>query len=192
MIELTPPLRLATEADATQLADLVNFAGEGMPLHLWKGLAQAGEDPWIIGRDRQAAKARDGQIVVVDQGKGAIAGLTGYEIGSEPEPIGSGFPALFRPLQELENEALETWYVNVLACYPAHRSRGHGTGLLRVAEAICRAAGLSRLSIIVASNNTGARRLYERVGYIKTASRPCIKEDWETEMESWDLMIKSL
>lgn len=192
MIELNLPLRLATETDAAQLADLVNFAGEGLPLHLWTGLAREGEDPWAFGRDRQAAKARDGQIVVVDLGDGAIAGLTGYAIGSEPETIGPGFPALIRPLQELENEALDTWYVNVLACYPYQRGKGHGTRLLRIAEDICRASELSRLSIVVASNNTGAQRLYARMGYVKTASRPCVKDGWETDTENWNLMIKTL
>ncbi|MEM6375614.1 MAG: GNAT family N-acetyltransferase, partial [Pseudomonadota bacterium] len=106
MIDLIPPLRLARNNDARQLAELVNFAGEGLPLHIWTGLAKNGEDPWRIGRARQAEKARGGQIVVIDLGEGAIAGLTGYAIGSQPEPIGRDFPALFRPLQELENEAL--------------------------------------------------------------------------------------
>jgi hypothetical protein len=36
-------------------------------------------------------------------------------------------PAMFVPLQELENLAPGTWYVNVLAAYPEHRSQGHGT-----------------------------------------------------------------
>ncbi|MEL7047066.1 MAG: GNAT family N-acetyltransferase, partial [Pseudomonadota bacterium] len=94
--------------------------------------------------------------------------------------------------QELENDALESWYVNVLACYPEQRSKGHGTRLLEVAEDICRSTGLHRLSIIVASDNTGAKRLYERMGYVVTASRLCVKDGWQTETESWDLLIKSL
>lgn len=191
MIDLKPPLRLAVESDAAELAELVNFAGEGLPLHIWRGLAKEGEDPWAIGRARQASRAREGQIVVADLGQGAVAGLTGYVIGPEPEPIGPDFPPLFRPLQELENEALGSWYVNVLACYPDQRGKGHGTRLLGVAEDICRSAGLHRTSIIVASNNTGAKRLYERMGYVKTASRPCVKDHWQTDTENWDLMIKS-
>ncbi|WP_217352375.1 hypothetical protein [Ruegeria sp. HKCCA6948] len=53
MIPLEKPLRLAVEADAHALADLVNFAGEGLPLHVWTGLAQDGEDAWrSVARDR--------------------------------------------------------------------------------------------------------------------------------------------
>ncbi|KSV86341.1 hypothetical protein N181_21400 [Sinorhizobium fredii USDA 205] len=32
MIQLAPPLRVASETEAKELADLVNFAGEGLPL----------------------------------------------------------------------------------------------------------------------------------------------------------------
>ena len=62
MIELEPPLRLAKASDASQLADLVNFAGEGLPHHIWMGLVKDGQDPWEVGRVRQAEKAREGQI----------------------------------------------------------------------------------------------------------------------------------
>jgi len=190
MIRLEPPLRVATEADASELADLVNFAGEGLPLHIWTGLATAGEDPWEVGRNRQRVKARDGQIVVVDLGQGAIASLTGYAIGPQPEPVGADTPALFRPLQELENQALESWYVNVLACYPGHRGQGYGSLLLRAAEAIARDAGLRRMSVIVADTNTGARRLYERHGYREIAQRRCERGDWQTETRHFVLLIK--
>ncbi|WP_034850576.1 GNAT family N-acetyltransferase [Sinorhizobium sojae] len=192
MIRLEPPLRLAGEADARALADLVNFAGEGLPLYIWEGLAKEGQDPWEIGRSRQLQKVREDQIVVVDFGDGAVASLTGYPIGSEPEPIADDFPALFRPLQELENKALESWYVNVLACYPEYRGQGLGSRLLDVAERLAQDESLRRMSVIVASNNTGARRLYERHGYQEAATLPCVKEGWETDTEHWVLLMKSL
>lgn len=192
MIALDPPLRLACDSDATELADLVNFAGEGLPLHIWKGLAKPGQDPWEIGRARQAAKAREGQIVVIDHGAGAVAELTGYAIGPTPEMIGPDTPALFRPLLELENEALESWYINVLACYPGQRGQGLGTLLLGVAEQIARDRGLTRMSVIVADDNTGARRLYERRGYHQIARRPCQREDWDTPTREWLLLLKQL
>ncbi|WP_085807419.1 GNAT family N-acetyltransferase [Roseovarius albus] len=192
MIQLEKPLRLAVEADAVALAELINFAGEGLPLHVWTGLAQEGEDPWEVGRARQADKAREGQVVVIDFGNGAVAGLNGYGIGAEPEEIPDDFPVLFRPLQELENQALESWYVNVLACYPEHRGRGLGSQLLDLADEIGRAEGFSPMSIIVADENIGARRLYKRKGYSEVAQTPCAKNGWNTKTENWLLMIKPL
>ena len=192
MISLQYPYRVATPDDAPALADLVNFAGEGLPLHLWTEMAKPGQDPGEVGRRRQAEKAREGQIIVVDTGGGAIAGLTGYAIGAQPQPIDQDMPAMFRPLQELENLALESWYVNVLACYPEHRGKGHGGRLLQLAEDIATSAGLNGMSIIVASNNAGARRLYERYGYREIAKRACVAGGWETEVEDWILMTKEL
>lgn len=192
MIPLEKPLRLAVETDAHALADLVNYAGEGLPLHVWTGLAQDGEDPWVVGCARQAEKAREGQVVVFDFGNGAVAGLTGYGIGSEPEEIGDDFPALFRPLQELENKALESWYVNVLACYPENRGQGLGSKLLDVADEIARNAGYKKMSVIVADENVGARCLYELKGYSELDKAPCVKDGWKTETENWVLLVKSL
>ncbi|WP_226628508.1 GNAT family N-acetyltransferase [Alloyangia pacifica] len=192
MIDLSPPYRLATPDDARELADLVNFAGEGLPLHLWRELAGEGEDPWEVGRTRQAEKTREGQVVVVDFGVGAVAALTGYAIDANPAPVPDDLPPVFRPLQELENEAPGSWYVNVLACYPEHRGMGLGSGLLRLAEQIARAEGLERMSIIVAGDNEGARRLYERQGYAEAARRPCVHGGWESGQEDWVLLVKAL
>lgn len=192
MIQLEPPLRVASRADARALADLVNFAGQGLPLYIWEGLARDGQDPWEVGRDRQAERVREGQIVVVDFGDGAVASLTGYPIGSEPEPIADDFPALFRPLQELENQAPDSWYVNVLACYPEHRGQGLGSRLLKLAEQIAQDQALPRMSVIVADNNVGARRLYERNGYEEVATCACVKEGWKADTENWVLLIKPL
>lgn len=192
MTQLNPPVRLAKESDASELADLVNYAGEGLPLHIWTGLATEGQDPWEVGRTRQAKQAQKGRIFVVDHGNGAVASLTGYKIDPTPVSIDENFPQLFRPLQELENQALDSWYVNVLACYPEHRGQGLGGLLLDLAEEVARYEGLAKTSLIVASNNTGARRLYERKGYRETAVTRCLKEDWDTDTENWVLMIKQL
>lgn len=192
MIGLRPPLRLAKETDASELADLVNYAGEGLPLHVWTGLATEGQDPWEVGRTRQAKQAQKGGVFVVDHGNGAVAGLTGYKIGPTPVSIDENFPQLFRPLQELENQALDSWYVNVLACYPEHRGQGLGGLLLDLAEEVAQDEGLIKTSLIVASNNTNARRLYERKGYREAAKTRCLKEDWDTDTENWVLLIKQL
>jgi ribosomal protein S18 acetylase RimI-like enzyme len=97
---------------------------------------------------------------------------------------------MFVPLQELENLAPATWYVNVLAAYPEERGRGHGTVLLALAERIAAEAGIKALSIIVSDSNTGARRLYERTGYREIARRRKVKEDWSNPGTEWLLLVK--
>lgn len=192
MIPLDPPFRLAMEADAPQLAELVNQAGHGLPLHIWTVLADEGGDPWEVGRARQAQKARDGNVVVVDPGHGPVACLIGYGIDMKPEPIGEDVPKLLRPLLELENRALDSWHVNVLACDPEHRGQGIGSRLLELAEEIARSDCFARMSVITADGNHGARRLYTRHGYEQIDTLPSVTGEWETETENWVLLMKRL
>ena len=107
-----------------------------------------------------------------------------------PEPIPPDMPAMFVPLQELENLAPGTWYVNVLAVLPEHRGRGLGRRLLELADAVAREAGCRELSIIVSDANARAIRLYERVGYRRRDERPMVKEGWPGPGRNWRLLVK--
>ena len=194
MIELDPPFRHATPDDAPALAELINFAGEGLPRYLWTEMAEPGQSPWDVGRRR--ARRETGSFsyrnaVVADVDGRVIATLVGYALPDQPEPIDyDQMPAMFVPLQELKNLAPGTWYVNVLATYPEYRGRGCGTRLLRIAERLAAAADSSGLSIIVSDANASARRLYERCGYGEIARRPMVKERWQNPGTSWVLMVK--
>jgi len=96
------------------------------------------------------------------------------------------------PLQELENLAPDTWYVNVLAIRPQFRGAGLGTRLLAHADDIASRRGHRGLSVIVSDANRGARRLYERCGYEEAASRAMVKEAWVNEGQNWVLLMKTL
>jgi len=195
MIALRPPFRPAVIEDADILAELVNYAGEGLPLYLWSTLAQGNEDPWDVGRWRAAREEgsfsyRNAAIIEHD---GQCAGaLIGYEIPDAPEPVPDDMPAMFVPLQQLENLAPATWYVNVLAVRPQYRNAGLGTGLLDLAQRTAQALNRRGLSVIVSDANGGARRLYERCGYRQRAMRPMIKDAWENEGRRWVLLTKEL
>ena len=55
-MQLTPPFRPATPDDAQALAELVDFASEGLALYVWTKIAGPGGDPWAVGRERAAAR----------------------------------------------------------------------------------------------------------------------------------------
>ena len=193
MTSLQPLIRPATPADAKALAELINFAGEGLPLYLWDKMKEPGETAWDAGRRR--ARRESGAFsyrnaVVAERAGRVVAGLVSYRIAEEPTAIDGDTPGMFVPLIELENLALGSWYVNVLAVYPLHRGRGLGHQLLEVAAEQARENASRGESIIVSDANTGARRLYERCGYRTIAQRPMVKDDWENPGESWVLMVK--
>jgi ribosomal protein S18 acetylase RimI-like enzyme len=196
MIDLQSPFRSATPNDAVALAELINLAGEGMPLYIWGKIAEAGETAWDVGYRR--ARREDGSFSyrnsIVLEANGAVAAcLIGYPLPDEPEPIDyDSMPPMFAALQELENLAPGTWYVNVLAVYPDYQGMGLGTRLLSMADQIAADLPMSGLSIIVSDANTGARRLYESCGYCQVAERRMAKEDWKHAGEQWVLLVKTV
>lgn len=191
-IERFRPARIQ---DAPHLAELVNYAGEGLPLYLWGKLAGPGESAWDIGvrraaRDEGSFSWRNATIIEV--GGKAAGCLIGYAIADTPEPVPPDMPAMFLPLQELENLAPGTWYVNVLAVFPEYRNLGLGTALLGLADETGRRLARRGMSVIVSDTNLGARRLYEAVGYSERARRRMVKDEWENEGYEWVLLTKDL
>jgi ribosomal protein S18 acetylase RimI-like enzyme len=186
--------RKAAPEDDHHLAEFVNMASEGLAHHLWARAAGTGETAWDVGRRR--ARREEGSFsyrnAVIAEVDGEVAGaLVGYPLPEAPEPIDPQMPAMFVPLQELENLAPGTWYVNVLATYPTFRRRGVASHLLGLAEAQVAGAGSRGLSIIVADTNVAARRLYEGRGYKAVDDRVIVKEDWPGKGRRWVLLVKA-
>ncbi len=194
-MNLSDSFRRAAQKDAALLAELVNYGGEGLPEYLWAQMAELEEDAWSVGRARAARKEGSfsyRNATLIETSDGDVAGaLIGYKIAYEVPPVPDDMPAMFRPLQELENLAPGTWYVNVLAVQPQFRSQGYGTRLLGLADAMGRSTGRFGMSVIVSDANQGARALYERCGYTEIAQREMIKEDWVNGGENWVLLTKA-
>lgn len=174
------------------MAELVNIAGEGLPFYLWNKMAQSGESPWDIGQER--ARRDFGSFsyrntILRQGGDVVVSALIGYPLPDKPEPVKyEELPAMFVPLQELEDLVPGTWYVNVLATYREHRGKGFGAELLTIAAQLAADTGRTGMSLIVSDANTAARRLYERVGYTELATRPMVKESWQNPGKNWVLL----
>lgn len=181
--------------DAPALARLVVMAGHGMPLIVWETMREPGEDVWDVGARRAARE--EGQFsyrktrVIREEGQ-VISALAGYPLQDMvSEADLDSMPALFRPLVELENEAVPSWYVNILATFPEARGQGAARRLLTDAEDQAKVLGHSRMSIITSDDNP-ALRLYENVGYRQLTRLPVVREGWETNSKEWILLIKDV
>jgi ribosomal protein S18 acetylase RimI-like enzyme len=171
-------IRPARKTDAPALAKLINIAGEGIPLWLWRQSAGNDEDAMSLGAQR-AARETGGfsyRNAHVAEANGEVqAMLLGYRLA---EPSGTDepdeLPAVVRPLVELESLAPGSWYVNAIATLDQARGRGLGTQLLALAHTLARESGAAVLSLIVASENRGAFRLYQRQGYETVSRRPVV------------------
>jgi ribosomal protein S18 acetylase RimI-like enzyme len=189
-----PPLRPGRLEDAPILAELVDYAGEGLASYLWAAMAEPSQTALEVGIARASRENTNfsyRNAIMVEHEAGTAGALIGYEIKA-PEPIPDDLPPLFRPLLELENLAPDSWYVTVLAVLPDFRGLGLGTRLLAAADALGREAGRRDMSVIVSDGNPGARRLYERTGYAERASRAMVKEGWVNPGRNWVLLTKAL
>ncbi|MBK8268990.1 MAG: GNAT family N-acetyltransferase [Planctomycetes bacterium] len=178
------------------MAELVNIAGDGLPLYLWATFARPEQSAWDVGRER----ARLGlggfayKNTVVREVVGKVAAcLIGYpNSDSPPPPSGLALPGPLVPLMELSNFVTSTWYLNVLATFPDHRGKGYATELLQFAESMARDSGHSQMSLIMSDANAGARRMYEKNGFAEYACRPIVKDKWEHAGQNWILMVRDL
>jgi ribosomal protein S18 acetylase RimI-like enzyme len=193
-LNLPPIIRPASRRDAADLAILVDIAGQGLPSHFWRELAEPGQSVFEVGRaralrDEGSFSWRNAHIAEVD---GAAAGaLVGYVIDDPVDLAGiNQMSPTVRALSELEAEAPGHWYVNVLATYPEYRGKGIGTALLSHADAIGRSDAPNGMAIIVASENRGAVRLYQRCGYQPAAKRNATVIPGLAPVGDWLLLTK--
>lgn len=188
-------IRDATAFDADHLVRFINMAADDLPLHFWKKSAGQGGDPVAFGRERAARSTgnfsyRNASLAEID---GQVAAcLLGYPAAQEAEPIDPDTPPIFVPLLQLEALAPGSWYLNVLATYPAFRGRGCGSALLSQAEAATRLAGRQTISLIAADTHHEALRLYAAKGFAEIARRPVVKDDWPVEASEWILFTRSV
>lgn len=193
---MTLTIRPARITDASDLAVLVDIAGEGAPNYMWSLLAAPSQSTLEIGRER--ARREGGGFsyrnAIIAETNGEIAAsLIGYRLDDPYDLTGlDELPELVRPLLRLEAQAPGSWYINVLATFPEFRGQGIGTKLLEVAEAKGRDEGAPATSVIVGSWNDGAARLYARAGFAPLASELALLPPGFPHQGDWVLMIRSL
>jgi ribosomal protein S18 acetylase RimI-like enzyme len=163
---------------------------------LWGFGAQAGQSPFEIGRDvirgdiksslfhaNWQIAAREGQL---------LGGCNGYSLRAYP-PFDVKNPRMSRvlkPLNDLKRTVSDAWYVAALAVFPENRGLKVGQHLLREAEARARDDGAKEITLLVASFNPEARRLYEHMGFAHYAERPFVPFDGSDPAGHWILMGK--
>lgn len=161
-------LRRAGSGDAREIARLALLAGDGIPAYFWAA-AKAPEQS-LEDYGAQKAVRSEGNFACrnawLAEWKGQVAGmLLGYRLEAVDDADLSALPAFIRPLIELEARVPGSFYLNMLAVYPAYRGRGIGRALLRHVDTLAAAAGCTLSSVEVFEGNAGAHRLYRDQGF---------------------------
>jgi len=158
--------RPAEKPDCPALATLFSISSDGVADYVWSTLAQPGETLLDVGARRYA-----GEDSVFSYRNCTVATLEAEIIGmlvAYPMTVGDAAVAgetdpVLAPYSRLEEHG--SYYVCGIAVFPEYRGQGIGSRFLALAERQARSQGLGKLSLIVFSENTGAKRLYERMGY---------------------------
>lgn len=189
-------IRPATKADVAEVALLVNIATHGGVRGGWEydERAKGTYDPLEVGRldmldETSGLNWRNASMA---QSDGEIVGmLLGYPQPDEMGAFPGDLEGFLVPIVELEWLSAGMWFVSMLGVHVPWRSHGVGGRLLALAEAKRGETQRRGLALIVEDTNTGARALYERMGFAVTASRPMRQfPDGTQPGKDWLLMVK--
>ena len=189
-------IKSAVKENATELAYLLNLAGEGIPKYLWSEIAENGQDPMDVGRMRALREEggfsyKNARIYIEN---GSLQGMIVSYKQPDQHSLESieEYPKVVKPLVLLEAEAPGTWYVNAIATFEKYRGKGIAQKLLREAEERAVSTGTYTMSLIVASENIRAKSLYEYIGYRFVSSLPVVLYPGCMHGGEWLLMVKEL
>lgn len=178
----------ATADDCLAIAELAQIAGDNMPGHFWQESRLPGQTLEQAGAERAKSDTANFSFrnTLLARVGGDIAGMMlAYRLPSaaDNDEDPADFPDFVRPIIELEQCVPESFYINMLAAYPRFRGLGIGSALLAKSDGQALEAGCSLITLGVFESNTGALRLYRRLGFELIESRPMVASDYHEACE---------
>jgi len=170
IIEPGIKLRSATKADCGTIAALYSISSDGVADYIWTTLASPGEDILDVGQrryEREDSVFSYKNCVVVEKDKKVVGMLVSFPILFSDTSADDEVDPVLAPYSKLECN--NSYYICGMAVLPEYRGQGIGTQFLETAEQLARTEGFNKLSLIVFEQNSGAKRLYERSGFLEVA-----------------------
>ncbi len=183
--------RDAIASDSRDIARLYQISSDGVADYIWSKLAEPGESPLEVGSRRYQRTSTEFSFencTIVEENSETIAMLQAFPMIVDEDYVETD-PVL-KPYSELELD--DSYYVSGVAVFESFRGRGIGARLMDLAEQHCAQLGLDSISLIVFEQNTGAKRLYDRLGYTESDRRQVVAHPLIHHTGDAILMSKSI
>lgn len=181
--------------ESGDLENLVAIAGDGLPLHTWDALIETGDSAMDVGqccavRSESAFSYHNADVAL--RHDRVLSAIISYPMKPLNLPAPStGIPPIFQPIVALENQAIGSWYINILVSYPDARRQGAASALLAEVQNRALEAGYTTLSLIV-SNVNPAQKFYEKQGFNEADRALMAKDGQDNAGQEWVLMTKTI
>jgi ribosomal protein S18 acetylase RimI-like enzyme len=172
-------VRSARKDESRIIAKLFEISSDGVADYVWSTLQAdyPGLPLLEIGRRRYEREntAFSYQNCLMAEDRSQVLGMMhAYPVASpsDSDPTAQPVDPVLKPYAELE--APGTLYIAGIAVWPEFRAGGVGTRFLAAARERAQDLKLRELSLLCFAGNTGARRLYERAGFVVADWRPVV------------------
>ena len=188
-------IRPANSSDCLEIAKLYQISSSGVADYIWSKLAEDGDDLLDVGRRRYTRRNTNFSFencwVVVTPGdlkEQIVALLVAFPMhidagALEDDPV-------LQPYSELEED--NSYYVCGVAVHRDYQGRGIGKCLMAKAQEDAQTRGYCKISLLVFDQNTGAKRLYDDLGFEVIDSREVIPHPLIHYTGKVLLMVKSI
>ncbi|TNF97954.1 MAG: GNAT family N-acetyltransferase [Gammaproteobacteria bacterium] len=192
-------IRNATRNDAREIAKLIEISSDGVASIEWEEEAdKTGVSPLDIGEQTYQSDTGDyswKNCVVVEKDNAVVGMLLTFACPDGPprnpdERPSSDDNNVLAPYMYLEEP--NSWYICGVAMYPDFRGQGIGGKMMDIAHEQAKENGYDKASLIVFKQNTGAVRLYERLGYQTADDSPVVPHPLIRYMGDALLMVRDL
>lgn len=165
--------RLAMKSDAKEAADYIHLAIHDIAEALTGEKETEKIRNVLSDLFHQENNRLSYQNSIVAEVDGNVAGILVAYSGDDAEKLDR--PILERlkkkgknHIESFDQEADKgDYYIDTVSVGPDFQGRGIGTILIQKAEQVAQDKGFTRVTLNVAEDNPGAKRLYEKLGYMK-------------------------
>lgn len=185
--------RPAHKIECRKIAELFSIASDGVSDYIWSNYAEKGEDILDVGRKRyeNTDSVFSYTNCTISEYKNEIIGMmTAFPMSVEPKRDFSDTDPVLLPYEKLEED--NSYYICGVAVFEMFRGKGVGKAFMDLAEIKAREQGFSKLSLIVFEENTGAKRLYDRLGYVEVSRERIVPHPLIKHKGDALLMVKKL